>query len=338
MKGLVIIDGPDCSGKSTLANELVKRHDGVHLHQTYRFKNQMFTYHTARLRKAIELSKDRLVVLDRLWMSEAIYGNVYRGGTKWPHEGRMMDRVIRKHGGLYIICSGEPSVIGARHAQMKLKRVEQFNDKMETIAELFNSMYFGHKVTPLSSTPAPCLDYTSFLRQHGGMVSRNDTLHYSIESEGQNLPMFLDVVDDTLIDLQESQYEPALDPDDHNILGHLRDAEYLIVGDEVNPKSRHLRWPFYDYGHSSLYLSEVLHEISFDETTAMWTNANNAPDHLEELTEIQGFKVVALGQEAQKRIEKLGIEVYASVPHPQWSKRFSKRGLYVHQLSEALCS
>lgn len=331
MKGLVIIDGPDCSGKSTLAEQLVERYDGVHLHQTYRFKEKMFTYHTARLRKAIQLSQSRLVVMDRLWMSEAIYASVYRGGTKWPHEGRMMDRIIRKHGGVYIICSGDPSIISARHAEMKKKRVEQFNDSMEKIAGLFNSLYFG-------DTSHRSDDYVGHLAAIGGMVRRSDTLHYSIESEGQNLPLFLDAVGDTIEDLRQSQYEPALDPDNHNLLGHLVDAEYLIVGDQVNPKSRHLRWPFYDYGHSSLYLSETLHALNFDETLAMWTNANNAPDHLEELTEIQDFKVVALGQQAQKRIEKLGIELHASIPHPQWSKRFSNKARYVHQLENALCS
>lgn len=303
------------------------------MHQTYRFKNQMFTYHTARLRKAIELSRDNLVVLDRLWMSEEVYGHVYRGGTKWPHEGRMMDRVLRKHAAINIICSSKPEIISARHAQMKLKRVEQFNDNMEKIAGRFNKLYYGDH-----NREVPAKTYVDHLQIAGGMVRRGDTLYYSIESEGRNPELFRNVVFDTLEDFRRKQYEPALDPGDHNILGHLGHAKYLFVGDEVNPKSRTLRWPFYDYGHSSLFLSECLHNLSFDETTAMWTNANNSPDHLEELVEIKPFKVIALGGRALQRLERLKIPVHAKVDHPQYAKRFIKDPLhaYSEQLLRAL--
>lgn len=329
MRGIIVLDGPDCSGKTTLAEMIVAKTNGLHFHQIYRWKDRMFTYHTAALHRAIEAAEDRVVVLDRLWMSEAIYGAVYRQGTKWPHEGRMMDRVIRKHGGIYIICSGTPENIGRRHAEMKLKRPEQFSENMQLIAEKFNQMYFGNRNI---QNPA---DYSDHLAKIGGMVMRDDTLHYSIESEGQNLELFLQVVMESLEEWRMKQYQPALRAVDHNILGHLEHAEFLMVGDEVNPKSNKLRWPFYDYGHSSLYLSENLHKIGFDETKAMWTNANNSPDHIKSLLDEKPLKVIALGYRAEDTLTDHGVTLHDSVPHPQWVKRFKPATNYAGMLQEA---
>ena len=77
MKGIIIIEGSDASGKTTLANKLLRKYNGIIFHQTYRFKNKIPIYHMAILRKALKLSKTRLIILDRLHISEYIYGKVF---------------------------------------------------------------------------------------------------------------------------------------------------------------------------------------------------------------------------------------------------------------------
>ena len=121
MKGLIIVDGCDGTGKTTLAQAICNRYNGVYMHNTYRWKDKMYLYHTAALHRALKLSKTRLVVIDRLWMSEAIYAEVYRGGSPWPHMGRMIDRIVRKHAGMYIIGLS-PQGHKERFDQLKAER------------------------------------------------------------------------------------------------------------------------------------------------------------------------------------------------------------------------
>lgn len=88
---IFILDGPDGTGKSTLAQVLVNSSRSLHggngkiFHQNYRFKDQMPNYHLAVLRKARKAAERGPVVIDRLWPSELAYGRVFRGGS--PFDG-----------------------------------------------------------------------------------------------------------------------------------------------------------------------------------------------------------------------------------------------------------
>ena len=53
MTGIIVLDGPDCCGKTTLANDLIMNHGARYVHATYRFGKTMFAYHTAVMRKAL---------------------------------------------------------------------------------------------------------------------------------------------------------------------------------------------------------------------------------------------------------------------------------------------
>ena len=71
---IVILEGADMTGKTSLANHLIRNFGAKYLHMTYRFAGKEFAYHTAVLKKALQLSRrGHMVVLDRCWMSESIY-------------------------------------------------------------------------------------------------------------------------------------------------------------------------------------------------------------------------------------------------------------------------
>ena len=108
--GIVLLEGANAHGKSWLAKAFASRVKHVqYFHCDYRnFKNRMFHYHLATLHKAARASSDRLAVIDRNWLSEEIYAHFYRGGTPWPHEGRVLSKLIRKHAVLNILCSTSP--------------------------------------------------------------------------------------------------------------------------------------------------------------------------------------------------------------------------------------
>ena len=99
---IIILDGPDGTCKTTLAQELCKAFDARYLHRTYRWKDKIFDYHTAAMRFAARSKKP--IVIDRWWPSEAVYAKAYRGGSEWPLQGRMCARVAINYGAMYIYC------------------------------------------------------------------------------------------------------------------------------------------------------------------------------------------------------------------------------------------
>jgi len=81
MKRLFIIEGPDCSGKTTLAKRIAMMRNAMYIHATGSGKlfAAMLDYHLSIVKNAsINLSNGHDVVLDRLWPSEYVYGQIQR--------------------------------------------------------------------------------------------------------------------------------------------------------------------------------------------------------------------------------------------------------------------
>jgi nicotinamide riboside kinase len=82
----IIIEGPDHTGKTTLA-KMFATHFGmpiIHSDYTEEAQKDMFQYHLRRIRKARHLWG---AVLDRTFISEQIYGPIFRGTMSLTHQG-----------------------------------------------------------------------------------------------------------------------------------------------------------------------------------------------------------------------------------------------------------
>lgn len=149
MKGVLIIDGPDSCGKTTLANKLIEKYGGTYIHLTYRFKDKMPLYHTAMLRKALRLAKNQLVIIDRLHISEHIYAKVFRGGSKWPWMLSAFNGFCKEHNIPIIICIPETIERGVIwFEQTKKERFEMYNDMKEVLKEYikYASNHYGEVI------------------------------------------------------------------------------------------------------------------------------------------------------------------------------------------------
>ena len=136
MKGIIIIEGSDASGKSTLAKKLAIKYNGIIFHQTYRFKNKIPIYHMTILRKALKLSKKQLVILDRLHISEYIYGKVFRKEKRWPWMLNSFNRFCKELNIPIILCIPESIKEGIKwFEETKNKRIEMFNDMTKILEE-----------------------------------------------------------------------------------------------------------------------------------------------------------------------------------------------------------
>jgi thymidylate kinase len=314
MSGVIVIEGPDGTGKTTLAAAFQRQFNAHVLHADYRWCDKIFYYHTALLRKALKLADTgKLVILDRLWPSELIYGQLYRGGTRFPHLGQLLDRVLLKHAALYIFCNSPADDLARRHAQLRQVRDELYHDKIQQLSA----------------------SYRAFVR-HFNRRGRFDVVEYSIEAYGDKLDDYCQVIVDRLQLWRQLQLPSALNFSTHNVLGHIVAAKFLFVGDRVNPKLRQVRWPFYEHGNCSLFLAACLDSLNFATELGMWTNANDG----DEFKEILAFKpeltVIGLGKQAANTLRRAGVKC-VELPHPQYGRRFDRQG-FKRQLSQVLMS
>lgn len=314
MTGIIVLDGPDCCGKTTLAKTLITKYGAKYVHATYRFGNTMFAYHTAVLRKAVKLSASHLVVVDRLWPSEVVYGNVFRKGlaygkepsteSPWSHGWSMFDAVLRKHAAIYVFClPNDVTVASARHAKHK-DPAHPYED--ERYKEVCNRYLQLHSF--LSST-----------------VDRPDIMAYRIEREGADVADFAQQVVIKLAYWRAQQWMPLLRSDFPNVLGHVALAKAMFVGDQLNSYTLKLRWPFFFYGNSSLHLHRAMQDaFGAKQAHIMLANAND-PGTITEIAVINKkyrIPVYALGKAAELTLTVNKIPLAGAFVHPQWSKRF----------------
>lgn len=136
MKGIIIIEGPDGSGKTTLAKRLAFDYNGTILHQTYRFKNKIHLYYLAIFKKALKLADKKLVILDRFHISEEIYAKVFRNGTKWPWLIKIINNIIEELKIPVILCVPLNLSQGLKwFNKAKKERIEQYNNINNVIKE-----------------------------------------------------------------------------------------------------------------------------------------------------------------------------------------------------------
>lgn len=101
--GLIILEGPDCSGKSTLADEIAKHHAGSVIHRTWspELEKTMDQY----LMDPINMYREgELMIIDRNVLTEWIYADVFRGGTNWNGFHRLALEKLSNLNALHVVC------------------------------------------------------------------------------------------------------------------------------------------------------------------------------------------------------------------------------------------
>lgn len=130
-KGMIyILEGPDGTGKSTLAQALQEKTKGHLMHLTFNKYWDMEAYYLAAYNAAIELSNYQDVIIDRWIPSEIIYGHVFRGGPSFN-----TSEIPEFEQAKYIYCWNEKAV--ENHLANKKNRDEMFDD-MTHVAAAFD--------------------------------------------------------------------------------------------------------------------------------------------------------------------------------------------------------
>lgn len=308
-RGIILIEGADAAGKTTLARHLVERYGAKYIHSTVR-KN-VWKWHVGALKLAHRYAKTRLVVLDRHWPSEQAYGQVYRGGPAYDLGARCADRVLLGEGCLTILCV--PIDVEAqikRHAALKESRKEHFAE-IERVAHLYCDLAVGANLAHPGNT------YLDQLIRFGDYKDRADVTRYSIEVEGLRMEKWAEGQIRWLKRLRGNA--EMLGP---GIIGSLAASRYLFLGD--GPSSYEVispipPWPFFhdDSPSAVTWVNRALHELAFDETKGLWANAHGQGANLSVLAARRpDLRVIALGRIAEGEARKRWRDVRL-VPYPK---------------------
>lgn len=127
MKGkIILIEGPDCTGKTTLCNQLINRHSFYYKHLTRPVDVEaLYIQLIKELKKAKKTGMN--IVIDRAYISNIVYANVFQDAGVLSNKLRLK---INKLVDMIIICL--PS--------NKLEYLKKFNGLKESRKELYDNM------------------------------------------------------------------------------------------------------------------------------------------------------------------------------------------------------
>lgn len=315
-KGIILLEGPDCCGKTTLASgiqHICQRFEVpyTYIHADYSPDVDMFDYHTKLLLKAILASRQGVVVIDRLHWSEYVYANVYRGGSKWPVAWRFFERVLNRFAVTRIIANPR-DIRTAKKWHKESKRDEMYDTDNDKVAQGYNTLPVNEQSHPL---------YYRYDRDQHPLSPRNNLpLDFAIRVL-QNM--------EKGIAAQRAILPTALDHSRFNILGYGPTAKYLMLGEIQNPKpGLQDIWPFYGYAKSNLYLTQALDKICLKEKECLWTNfySKSIDNHLHAIAEaLPDIKVISFGAKQYEDVLKYRIfpeKNIIKVHHPAYASTY----------------
>jgi thymidylate kinase len=347
ISGIIVLDGADASGKSTLAKHFVEKYGARYLHcGLYR---DVFARHLAAFRLAERwASRGELVIIDRLWLSELSYGDTLRGGAKHPVSARCFDRLLLRAAAVQVICvQKDQQAHLARFIELKKKRDEKFNEEQVSKVIKYYLWLTGedYKEGAFPSSTKYAVTFRDSLED------RMDVFVLEFEDACRDLEGYATTIINTLHALRLQQNPAGLSRETPNLTGNTNSAKYLLVGERLSHPR--FRYPFIsrdDQLSSALWLNRALDNLGIPENQLVMTNAlewGSGKDTSPELqvlvdeTRHKWEKIVALGRVAATHLSNLGLKEdwdFAVVPHPQWARRFKYRdhSWYCQVLGEAL--
>lgn len=303
---IVILEGPDGGGKTSLGRQLSKdaffgpngavTTHAVH-HGPYPGMTQgLAVKYLASLRRRHHDNQKVLVLMDRSWLSEPVYGAALRGGQDrvGVAQRRMLERVALKCGAMVVMCRPPWEVVKANWARRK-------GDELIQEEAWLKQVYDGYAQVR-TDLPVLDFDYTQ------PVISLDRLFEYVTKAL--------------------SPYRPPATG-----VGQWGPGSTLLVGERVS-SAGWPDMPFVSFheGGCSAWLARQLESWRVPESSLYWVNAYQlSPDFMGR--DDAPKKVVALGKVAAAWCRKAGL-AFDEVPHPQFWKRFHSHEEY--ELKEAL--
>lgn len=297
---LVILEGPDGAGKSTLAKKLAEQFSaGIIHHGPYldvRESGDLASKYLPGIRRALA---GEPVIMDRCWLSEPIYGKAFRGGVNRLRREhvRMLERAAMSADALVINCLPHMEVCLNTFRERRQEEYLQREEQLKMVWHEYSKLY--------AHTDLPVIEY--------------DRVH-----------------DKSPYDYQNRTPTPIINRGPGG--GWWMPGKvFLLVGDRTNTKRNHAettRVPFVSFSHlgCSGWLAAEFEDAGIDESELYWINAyepDGTPTSVKFVDQLQPKHIFLMGRRAKEWLdEDAKNEVWSDniqateVPHPQYHKRF----------------
>ena len=143
----IILEGPDCSGKTTLAKHLLNDfknykyiHNSLDDKKNFVWRNEdrkIISTHTSLYYSHVNsLKHHKDVIIDRLWPSEFVYGNLFR--NKIEYNIKDLKKQIQKYKPVYIGC------LPPKHLVLKFfkRRLNDNDEDFDTVSNVYDMYEF----------------------------------------------------------------------------------------------------------------------------------------------------------------------------------------------------
>jgi len=147
--GIIILEGPDGCGKTTLAEYFVEHYNAHYMHSTWskEIDEYMFQYMQSTLDAAGRISKNQLVILDRHWLSDCVYGDVFREGCyRGDLYNGMHHQFFREDNRHMIYCLPEDKEAANQHFKNLAGTRPEMYDSMHDVSLAYESLWKGVEI------------------------------------------------------------------------------------------------------------------------------------------------------------------------------------------------
>lgn len=308
MGRLIIVEGPDGAGKSTLIAELTRRFrdEGCKVHVSrngpYLGEKKIAHRYRGQIYRALYGYVNTVVIVDRAWHSEPIYAAATGRGAPRVSvpERRTLERLALRADAVLILCRPPYTICREAWAARKGEEYLTRDTMLRKVYDAYGAAAPHHQQPLIQLT----YDYTKDSMDH----------------------VFLKLV--SVPRSPRASTTPGL--------GAWREGKSIaLIGHEMSvSRSRDL--PFTGSSGSSPWLADQLEGAKVSEADLYWANAYHCGEaqRLDWLGWLSPRKVIALGSVAAATLALRGIN-HVQVPHPQFWKRFhfSKPYPLLRQLS-----
>lgn len=170
MSKIIVLEGPDASGKTSLANYLCQELDAIYIHNSWYVGIDSTKEFDKCMNIAHQLKNKNInVIIDRLFLSEIIYADVYRTGSTIRSDKILeWERIID----LNILCLPKsPEFVIEQHNKTKNIRFEMYDNVEEVVKRYFGLWDNSYKFETSNET-------LNFIINEGGLIKNSKYIDY----------------------------------------------------------------------------------------------------------------------------------------------------------------
>lgn len=276
-KGAIIqLEGPDCSGKTTLAKELMQRAtiynlDAIYFHPHWpkQARRDIPAYYLGTLQAAIRAAASGYVaIIDRCWLSEIVYSTTIRDGLKWPHYKRLFSRLDLRFGVLGVMCLSSDDEKFSERYEGNIDPDHPYSVPDQVLVRsAYQSIYYN-ELPSLNPALHEIFKPTS--------LAQEDWCLYDMDT--QDVRVRATQLLHRSLAARESLPAWQLDVNLDNWLGSATSAKHLFVLNDVNLPSQqigHSDYPLFGFNCYYRLMLEALQLIKADERDLAWVDLKN---------------------------------------------------------------